>query len=58
MLLNLKGNKTLISETYNELQGNLFEKGSGWSPSPLKKLWSPSPKKNQGIIFIYLFLLL
>lgn len=36
MLLIFKGNKTLISETYDELQGNLFEKGSGWSPSPLK----------------------
>lgn len=52
MLLNLKGNKTLMSETYNELQGNLFEKGSGWSPSPLKKPWSPS-KISQGIISIY-----
>lgn len=52
MLLIFKGNKTLISESYNELQGNLFEKGIGWSPSPLKKPWSSSPKKSQGIIFI------
>uniref|UniRef100_A0A2S2NKI0 DUF4806 domain-containing protein n=1 Tax=Schizaphis graminum TaxID=13262 RepID=A0A2S2NKI0_SCHGA len=29
-------------------KGNLFERGSGWSPSPLKKPWS-SPKKSQAL---------
>jgi len=33
-------------------QTNLFGKGSGWSPSPLKQR-SISPKINEGILLIF-----
>lgn len=47
---NLKNDKLLLTDvSYNKSQKSLFGKGRGWSPSPFKKQWSPSPKGNKGI---------
>lgn len=54
---NLKSDKPLLTDvSYNKLQKNLFGKGRGWSPSPLKKPWSLSPKRNKGIDLTFWFL--
>jgi len=53
-LPSLKSDKLLIpTDVSYKSQANFIGKGSSWSPSPLKKQWSHSPKRNKGILLTF-----
>ena len=48
-----KGSQSMPDTSNDKGKRNLFGNSNEHSPSPLKKQWSHSPKRNKGILWTF-----